>query len=235
MHPLDGAHERVTRSSEHLSDLQSMVGEFLRSPIIATATVFNSQSQQPIVDILAHPFAKEKFGPIPLRISILVGEVIYNLRCSLDYLVYELACLDSKQIVEGTQFPIEDSGEAFVSRIGLISDRRRKGVYLRGVSDTHVALISALQPCYGCHWTLVLRELSNPDKHRHLTIVNSPFFIASSPTDQTEAIIPSQPMQMNYKVTRQIAFDDGTFVIETLEQLQSHVSETIDALDSEFK
>jgi hypothetical protein len=45
--------------------------------------------------------------PIPEEISIVVGEICYNLRAALDYLVYELARLDSGCIQNGTQFPIE--------------------------------------------------------------------------------------------------------------------------------
>ena len=58
---------------------------------------------------------------IPAMLGILIGETIYNLRAILDYLVYELAILDSGQIQKGTQFPIEDTESEFDSQSYLLS------------------------------------------------------------------------------------------------------------------
>ncbi|MCH8188130.1 MAG: hypothetical protein IIB66_05415, partial [Proteobacteria bacterium] len=102
--------------------------------------------------------------PVPHIIKILVGEITYNLRAALDYLVYELARLDSGEVKNGTQFPIEDTEDGF---------KRKRNAFLKGVSDKHVAIIESLQPYSGCDWTRILRDLSNPDKHRQLTISKS--------------------------------------------------------------
>ena len=51
-----------------------------------------------------------RFREIPETFPILVGEIIYNLRAALDYLIFELSLLDSGNEINGSipQFIIED-------------------------------------------------------------------------------------------------------------------------------
>ena len=46
---------------------------------------------------------------VEMSVPIRVGEVCYNFRSALDYLIFELAKLDSGVEQGGTQFPIMDS------------------------------------------------------------------------------------------------------------------------------
>src|SRR5689334_11619575 len=95
--------------------------------------------------------------PLRNRASVVVGEIVYNLRAALDYLVYVPAEQDSGARQSGTQFPIEDSQQGFTAH---------RPTRLKGVSDEHAAVIRQFQPYRGCEWTRTLRDLSNPDKHR---------------------------------------------------------------------
>jgi hypothetical protein len=74
---------------------------------------------------------------MPFLIAVLVGEICYNLRSALDYLVYGLARRDSGSIQKGTQFPIVDKKEQFVG-----NQTKR----LAGLNSTHVEAIARLQP-----------------------------------------------------------------------------------------
>jgi hypothetical protein len=144
MHPLDGAHERVSRAQKHLADLRERIDILCKNKV--DSVTVNRQRIK-----LAMKDGTERYGilgsvtvptdPLPLILAILVGEIIYNLRASLDYLVYELACFDSKQVVEGTQFPIENNPKTFRNRIGTVNDKRNRGVFLRGLSDVHATAI----------------------------------------------------------------------------------------------
>lgn len=237
MHPLDGAYERVNRANKHLADLKrrvSLLRESKRNSIL-------SEYRSTLVQL---PKYKKRYGigtvtihsgiPKPI-IGILVGEVIYNLRAALDYLVYELAQLDSKQVVKDTQFPIEDSGKVFVEK--RMWDGRRRGKrkpYLCGLNDIHIALISRYQPCYGCDWMELLREISNPDKHRTITVTESPVKISSK--GYANALALKLPIRMQYDVSIDVFFTRGKTmpVVETIEQLCSQVSDTIRIFHSEF-
>ena len=103
---------------------------------------------------------------IPPRLGVIAGDVLNNLRPALDYLVYALAYLDSEgKPADGTQFPICDTAALF---------REKKNVWLKGLSPEHIAAIEGLQPYDGRKeqfWLRWLRDLHNPDKHRHLSVM----------------------------------------------------------------
>jgi len=172
----------------------------------------------------------------PLIFSVLIGEACYNLRAALDYLVFELAREDSGQPQDGTQFLIEDTPEQFA---------RRKDANLRGVKCAHIAMIEALQPYKGCEWTKTLRTISNPDKHRHLTVTMSHRmgfvkFFTSPPIVQSEgpvrrARFRGSDVYVQYPVSVIVLFPDGGGVLKTLHILQAQVAETLEAFKPEFK
>ena len=227
MHPLDGPDERVARAREHLVDLKE------RIDVICEATrqeVFIKREPGRVklpngreVDaVIGH--AEWPIKPVPVIISILIGETIYNLRAALDYLVYALANPGAVVVNEKTQFPIEETEESFKGR--------RKN-WLKGVSDPHVAAIQALQPFEGCNWTRMLGELSNSDKHRHHTVVVNAVRIAPTP-GSTEDIMVGKSVDVKRDVSVNVHFPNGALIIETLEQLQSEVAAVLDKFHPEF-
>jgi hypothetical protein len=103
---------------------------------------------------------------VPNGISILTGEAVASQRAALDYLVYALAEFDSGDPQQRTQFPITDSPSRFEDVV--------KKRWLDGLTQEHRAGIETLQPYDGrdsLQWLRALRELSNPDKHRHLSML----------------------------------------------------------------
>ncbi len=230
MHPLDGAYERVIRAGVHLRDLNrrvNILGERISDSIVVY--------QQPRTFLLPNGERVEAFSnelSVPVRItpgiiSILVGEIIYNLRSALDYLIYELARLDSGEVQDDTQFIIEDCEKDF---------RRRRQSKLKGISYEHVAIIERLQPFNGCDWIQILRDLSNPDKHRKLSETVT-YIAPSRPQGSTERIATDESVDMKNNVSVQITFSEGKIVvvIDTLKQLKSEVAKTLHLFDSEFK
>ena len=233
MHKLDGAYQRVRRAGIHLANLNRRVNA-LKVKIRNNITIYGEPKSIISKDGKMAGYylgsTQAHIEPIPLIISILVGEIIYNLRSALDYLVYELAQLDSKQIKEGTQFPIEDCSKLF---------GRRRNTFLKGVSDKHVADIERLQPYNGCDWTRILRGLSNPDKHRHLTLGSTSFSMTFANPFQsgTKAKVPSHPVDVDPRLSTGIQFRSGKTIItiEMLKQLKFQVTQTLDAFKPEFK
>jgi hypothetical protein len=158
------------------------------------------------------------------RISITSGEIVYNLRSALDYTVYDLARIQTGKPVDGTQFPIEDKPARFHLRI---TGKTQSGKYnpqahwLKGVPPGAIALIKKLQPCYGCEWTRDLRELSNPDKHRHL----APLRATTDIRIRDQEVISTDPetgkstIGVHYDAEVEVFFGDGRPVLETLQAL----------------
>lgn len=152
-HPLQGAFDRVDRAEEHLTEFEAEEASFGQA---YHDNLLLKPNSQPPPDFTTH----EQVAVIPsARSAILLGEVIYNFRAALDYLVFELAFHDSGIVQNGTQFPICDA-------IGGFDGVAPK--FLVGLNSAHRAAIEGLQPYNGCNWAAVLRDISNPDKHRRL-------------------------------------------------------------------
>lgn len=232
LHPLDGAFERLRRGEEHLTDLRQRLADVLRQQEESIAPYFDPDPPHRIkLTLPTRTF-------VTMRVGILIGEICYNLRSALDYLVFELAKLDSGAPQDGTQFPIEDSPKGFSHRV--------KTSRLKGINAAHVAAIEGLQPYNGCHWTKALRDLSNPDKHREFPNIGGDVTAhAFSPTEDRNFVDIQAPIrrathpvlgEMDVKVhfTGRIQFADGAPIIETLELIKVKVADTLTAFKGEF-
>jgi hypothetical protein len=97
-HPLDGAFQRVDRAEKHFAKLQEHIDAFRQDYLDAARIYFDPN---PPYQAYVAPPSKISHPPI---ISIVLGEICYNLRSALDYLIYELAAYDAKAPQDGTQF-----------------------------------------------------------------------------------------------------------------------------------
>ncbi|HXG36400.1 MAG TPA: hypothetical protein VNL15_05475 [Dehalococcoidia bacterium] len=234
MHPLDDAYQRIKAAKKDLANLKRVCERIEKAK---RESVSIEQEPQRIIYLpngqrLAFGGLHVRTGEVevPANVADKVGAIVYRLRASLDYLIYELAILDSGRVQYGTQFPIEDGEDVFWSK---------RNTLLKGVSDEHVAAIKRLQPCDGCEWTRRLRILSNPDKHRKLTAVlgQSGVDLLTAPTIKTAQgrVIDWSRVNVNPQAVAVISFDDGTPVIQTLQQLLSQVTNVLDQFKPEFQ
>lgn len=104
---------------------------------------------------------------VPLRFAVIAGEVVHQLRSSLDHLVAHLVTSAGGQISRSHQFPICSTSESFQTQLS-------RGC-LSGVSESVRTVIESLQP-YNAHdpkvsELLAVQELNNADKHRLLAVV----------------------------------------------------------------
>ena len=179
----------------------------------------------------------------PSIVSILVGEAVYNLRAALDYLVYELAWLDSGQIQDDTQFPIENSpkvfqgrstGFYFAAKPGKKPKRRSCGRYLAGVNSVHCGWLEQLQPYKGCDWTKTLGTISNPDKHRKLTTTDVVIGTQHRPIDPPRETGAGTMVNMEFRYSPFVGIN-GIPIEEVLRELQAEVGNVLALFDPEFE
>ena len=105
---------------------------------------------------------------VPVRWSILIGEILYNLRFALDQLVWQLVLENQQTPGRHNEFPITKDHENW---------QQESVRTLKGVSRRHQAMIGYLQPFTGgmnlpfdVSRLKVLDGLSNIEKHRHLVV-----------------------------------------------------------------
>ncbi len=103
--------------------------------------------------------------PIPLRLPLIIGDFLQNLRSSLDYLVWELVLAAKNTPDHNNMFPICTTPEAFKAQLA----RHR----LDGISVDAITEIEALQPYHdgqgikGNVLTMI-DDLCNINKHRRV-------------------------------------------------------------------
>jgi hypothetical protein len=208
-HPLDDARARVSRAEQHLVELMRRVSERGQQHLEAIGTrAHPSNPNQVVVD-------PRTDLPLDLMFSVLVGEICYNLRATLDYLVYELAKYNSKAPQKQTQFPIvndpADFPQAGTGR-------------LLGVNQKHTAMIEDLQPYKGCSWTAALRDMS----HKTLSLVQAEHELTVHVVDENHLSglenLPGRTVQtgagnqvfVKFDLKTALQFGDGAQVMEAL-------------------
>jgi hypothetical protein len=228
VHPLDGGFEREWRAGEHLGDLELEISRVFGQQANAVPFDLDPNPPHPVINVRRPP--ETFFG---MRIGILVGEICYNLRSALDYLIFELAKLDSGFVQGGTQFPIMDAKKDF--------DGRGKAAFLKGINAGHITAIEGLQPYMGCNWTGRLRDFSNEDKHRQFVVaggetritvwsaLNTDLSKIRGMTFDRTAIHPVTGAKVPVKVhiAGTVAFDDGSPILETLQELKRSVADCL--------
>lgn len=155
---LAGAEAKLARAGEHLKTFMKEARLFREKDAYTITGDTNVHSRAYVLQV--------EPKKVPPRLGAIAGDVLNNLRPALDYLVFALSYLDTEgEPADGTQFPICDTAAYF---------REKKGLWLKGLSPEHVAAIEGLQPYDGRKeqvWLRWLRDLHNPDKHRHLSVL----------------------------------------------------------------
>lgn len=231
--PLDGCRERVRRAEEHFAELEREAAAVFEKQAYAVPFDLDIKPPHSAINIR---LPDETFAGI--RLGTLVGEICYNLRAALDYLIFALAEKDSGSQQEGTQFPIMDAGKDFAGRGKTM---------LSGVNAAHIAVIERLQPYNGCQWTKRLRDISNTDKHRHIVPGggNTRITVHGLDTDlrrvygavdrKAKHPLTGEEVDVKVHVAGAITFEDRTTpVIHTLHELKTQVANTLRHFEPEF-
>jgi len=237
-HQLDGAILRWTRADIHLAEASKLVVDWAEN--CKKALVRDHDGEYRFL---------HGWPPVPATLPVVVSDVVHNLRAALDYIVYELAIKDSGSPQDGTQFLIENvKSDPADPRRGF--DARSKRC-LKGLSTTHIAMIEDLQPYRGVQWSETLRDISNPDKHRHLSVLITrgrqiQYEMFWTPDGEFEGkdfeMTPDGPRFHRFNVkldgheTIAIALPKlgQTSVMRTLRKLEAEVGRTIELFKTQF-
>lgn len=99
---------------------------------------------------------------VPIRLSTIVGDALFNFRSALDQLVWQLVLANHAKPGRHNSFPIVIAGN-------FRADYHE--TCLKGISSTAFTMIKASEPKPGKNWELsFLPELNDIDKHRHLNL-----------------------------------------------------------------
>jgi hypothetical protein len=153
---------------------------------------------------------------VPDPVCLIAGDVIYNMRASLDQLVWALARLSG--IPKRTSFPIIDGPVLTTSRLDSFNKS------LVGVPAGAVCEIAALQPyhrgaTYKTHPLWRLNEICNLDKHRRIPANGSAsilHFPNMTPEDR-ETILTVEVTDTGYVISVPIALKHKLELHDTMQ------------------
>jgi len=163
MHPLDSAWEKFNRGELRAREISDLVGGFAKTKPYTVVEKIEDETGDKLFVVDGKP------ADPPLSISTTLGEVLYNLRSSLDHVAWQLVIANGKQPIEKTSaFPLIDDPIKWDERF-----TRNK---VSRMSDYARTLVKSVQPCFGSNphtneWLSWLEDLTNIDKHRHLNLV----------------------------------------------------------------
>lgn len=160
MASLDSPLTKYNRATEH--------AETLRSKLLPLSDL-NNYSISSDFDVKTGEQIRrfEHVLPMPGGLEVIVGEALYNFRCSLDHLIWQLVLSEGNVPTTRNEFPI------FSDPTRYEAEKHGK---LSGVSNAVRSIVDALQPCNSTgrddYWKHLweLQVLNNIDKHRHLLL-----------------------------------------------------------------
>jgi hypothetical protein len=229
LHPLAGVVEKLRNADEHLLRFQAEALAYLNggpnASILTERDTDDSGRGRLRLKVHREP---------PLKLAAIAGDVVHNLRSSLDYIVVELVKANGHAPTFQHQFPISATPGGF-------ADALKKG-RLYGVHERAVRAIDQFQsyhvkPQFRAKYPLLhLHKLSNRDKHHMLALsaLNGGFawtfvgaggrvvrdeqsteaifdggILADIPTD---FVIDGEKTQLQAKLTVAIGFNEPDFI-----------------------
>ena len=160
---LSACRAKIERAHEHRDSLQAIIPRPLmdKPDLVQLSANLDPQTGQHVFRVAAIDNGWR------LRVGVLLGDIVHNLRSALDHLFWALSCrylgvAKTERMYKSVQFPIEDGSQ------GLANKRKHFGA----IPSVQWAVIDDAQLYGGSdppHLALkALRELSNRDKHRTL-------------------------------------------------------------------
>lgn len=168
--------ERLAWAQRHLQRLDREFRRFLsaeRSPYVLHTHV-DRESGDYITRIRVQT-------PLPRDFSLIVGDIVHNVRSALDGLVFQLAIKESgverAAKTRNLGFPIADTFQGFHgTRKNPNAAQKRRIALLSDVAQRRIELLQPYQTRWywgDPHPLAFIRELSNEDKHRRIVVTGA--------------------------------------------------------------
>lgn len=169
MADLTGPRAKLGRADEHLRSIDAELRRVTMEQTESSYITFWRDESWYIV-------RADPLPPLPLRIALLAGDCLNNLRATLDHLVWQLV-LREGQNPEGRQcFPLCETQAEFTKKVVLPSHRGNRHAPLYGIppNGDAWALIEHAQPFHRPqpqeHPLAWVARFNNVDKHRTLLV-----------------------------------------------------------------
>ena len=172
-HPLAGVKAKLARADEHMKALDEEWKAFGK-----TQSYEAVHELKP--DICEWNCYLSLAKPIPIKLSMILGDALNNMRSSLDHLVCRFVELHNGKVGKHHAFPIFSDAATYDERVNQIRGKKDRSGPLDGIpaDGPERALIEKVQPYHqGKDWRehplWILNRMTNFDKHRDIHIAAS--------------------------------------------------------------
>jgi len=215
-HPLDGVRLKYQRAQHHLNTLQAEFDAFGRDAY-SFQHVVEREGREHVYRVNRVRHSPPEWGPI-------IGDCLHNAASALDQLAYQLAILRTgklpSRLARDVHFPIYPSSREFWVNLQK----------LEGIGPDLLAPIERLQPYHGIHgpdyhWLMILKRLSNSDKHRMLHTGGYRFGGTAHyrPDSLIDTILPTGPLKLGAELGR-FVFDPPDPEVDVEPSFTVHVA-----------
>ncbi|HEX3571777.1 MAG TPA: hypothetical protein VHU44_13230 [Acidobacteriaceae bacterium] len=173
-HPFAGIAEKLKRADQNIVNLDTEIKSFLQGGEYPVIPKPNTQGWE-------EALAYHRHKPIPLRFSVLTGEIVHHLRSSLDHVVWHFSDSAARAKPHSIEFPIFEIEPTEKNEIARYAGK------VKGITNANVLrLIKEMQPYQvgsdvANHLLLIIHNMDRWDKHRELVIVDSGVSLAIPP------------------------------------------------------
>jgi hypothetical protein len=94
----DSSYAKIERARKQTDALQAALEGFYKNKSYSLRQELDTQAGEKRLVFHADPF--------PLEWSVIIGEIVHNLRSALDHSIYELTCIENGNPLGKTEFPI---------------------------------------------------------------------------------------------------------------------------------
>lgn len=155
---MDGVWAKYRRAVEHADEFDGLLSRYAEDDSYRVTFEFDPETGWHHFkwDIRAEP-PRERF-------ALLFGDMLYNLRASLDYVIWQLCIRDGAELHKYRYFPACKTTHQWNSALGR---------ELKGLDPTWIQVIDDLQPYHRVdrpeiHMLALLDHINNANKHRVL-------------------------------------------------------------------
>jgi len=239
-HPQQGISEKLKRADESLRRLNAETLEFLQGYPDGVIPDGDYKGIQEEIELLSQ-------AEVPLRFSVLAGEIIHHFRSCFDHMAWLLSSNEYRiQHPRRIEFPI------YVTAPEKKQRKKFDGT-IKGITSAHaLKLIEELQPYHrpvpSDDPLAIIQDMDNSDKHRELLIfipttkLSLDFrihdmqsfheLVQKTELSSIDYAAFSKAMDVNTKVSAQVAFrefgkQENQPVIQSLFQLGGFVRDTV--------
>ncbi len=181
MIPFSKIKSKVRRAWQHLNEVENLLAAYKDTEPYGVTAKIDHERKRVLYYIC-------KADEVPLTIALAAGDVLQNLRSTLDHLAWELVLAAGNKPDSNTAFPISASAT---------KHEKNKLQQMNGMSQDAMDAIDALKPYKGGNDTLWrIHALNNIDKHRLLLTVGGSFKgfdIASHANRAAEKVFGKMP------------------------------------------